>query len=235
MMSEMGMNAPLNEDISYDPTPQIYEQRMTTVNNPPHWTIGPGPGWDLAASIEAFDRQIDMPAGIKCKADMDRYQKIIEDTKPDLLIECGTWQGGSARWFAQFVPHVLTIDIDNQNVEEKNITFARGDSGDPAWVDLLEPEGRVMVSLDSNHTPAHVAKELAIWPRFVTPGCYLVVEDTLLHYKPCEDPKYDLMDPLVAVWDFLETEEGRRFEVDKSIENMFAVSEHPDGWLRCIK
>ncbi len=37
-----------------------------------------------------------------------------------------------------------------------------------------------MVMLDSNHTHAHVARELELYSPFVTKGCYLVVLDTVI-------------------------------------------------------
>jgi len=41
-----------------------------------------------------------------------------------------------------------------------------------------------MVILDSDHSEEHVTKELEAYAKFVTPGSYLVLEDTNLNNRP---------------------------------------------------
>ena len=53
----------------------------------------------------------------KCPLDLWIYQEIIQETKPDVLIETGTWRGGSAHYFASIFDlfgkgRVLTVDIE---------------------------------------------------------------------------------------------------------------------------
>ena len=45
---------------------------------------------------------------------------------------------------------------------------------------LIRPGDRVMVTLDSNHTKAHVAAELERYAPLVTPGSYCVVFDSVM-------------------------------------------------------
>lgn len=60
-------------------------------------------------------------------------------------------------------------------------TLIEGSSTDEAIVEhvktLIAPEDRVLVTLDSNHSYAHVARELRAYAVLVTPGSYLLVQD----------------------------------------------------------
>lgn len=129
----------------------------------------------------------------KVPSDMWVYQEILVDTRPELVIETGTQYGGSALFYASMFDllgegEVVTIDIDTSQVHEAvrahpRITVIEGSSTDPAVVDpvLERAQGRrTMLILDSDHQEAHVAEELRVWSEVVSPGCYLVVEDTAL-------------------------------------------------------
>ena len=95
---------------------------------------------------------------------------------------------------------------------------------------------RVMVVLDSNHTQAHVLRELELYAPLVTKGCYLVVCDTLIEDMPAgsfPDRPWDKGDnPRTAVDAFLKTTE--RFEVDTAIDAKLQISVAPGGYLKCV-
>ena len=84
---------------------------------------------------------------------------------------------------------------------------------------------RVMV-IHLDHTRDHVSRELKLDAPLVTPGCYLVVEDTInLHpVAPEFGPG-----PMEAVEAFLETTES--FEIDRSREKLL-LSFNPSGYLK---
>ena len=86
-----------------------------------------------------------------------------------------------------------------------------------------------MVVLDSLHTYDHVKKELELYAGLVTPGCYLVVEDTGWR-NPEDTPSGEWCDRAVA--EFLA--EHPEFEVDWSRERHLITSNH-GGWLRRVK
>jgi cephalosporin hydroxylase len=89
--------------------------------------------------------------------------------------------------------------------------------------------GTVMVVLDSDHSAAHVLDELRAYAPLVTPGSYLVVEDTNINGHPVFDSFGP--GPTEAVTKFLD--ESSAFVVDRSREK-FLLTFNPSGWLRRV-
>jgi cephalosporin hydroxylase len=85
----------------------------------------------------------------------------------------------------------------------------------------------VMVILDSDHKRDHVLAELRCLGPLVTPGSFLIVEDTNLNGHPVE-PDYG-PGPMEAVEAFLA--ERKDFEIDPRWEKFF-LSFSPRGYLR---
>jgi cephalosporin hydroxylase len=89
---------------------------------------------------------------------------------------------------------------------------------------------RRMVVLDSDHSTTHVLAELEVWASLVTPGCYLVVEDTVVRHLQ-DRMKFPFNgNPADALDEWLP--KHPEFEVDHELEAMFPATQHPGGWLR---
>jgi cephalosporin hydroxylase len=193
---------------------------------------------------------------IQHPTDMLGLQEIIWSVKPDLIIETGIAHGGSLIFSASMLEllgesgRVVGIDIDirshnraaiESHPMSKRITMFEGSSFDPGIVakvsELAKTSEKVMVVLDSNHTHAHVADELALYSPFVTKGSYLVVFDTIIEdVEPNWNPDRTWgkgNSPKTAVWDFLKVND--RFEIDRDMEAKLLVTVAPDGYLRCVK
>ena len=94
----------------------------------------------------------------------------------------------------------------------------------------------VMVILDSNHERSHVAQELALFAPLVTPGSYLIVEDTKMDRMMLgADDERDATSwhgPAAATAAFLAAKgNAHRFVVDRSIEKLW-YTQHTRGFLR---
>ena len=191
---------------------------------------------------------------IQYPQDMVAVQEIIWKTKPDFIIETGVARGGSLVLSASIL-HLLNsngivvgVDIRPHNRKAieahplaHRIKLIQGSSIDKLTVDqikgFIKPKHKVMVILDSNHTHAHVLKELELYSSLVTENCYLVVMDTAIEDMP-EDYFSDRPwgrgdNPKTAVHEFLESSD--RFEIDESIHNKLLITAAPDGYLKCIK
>ncbi len=123
---------------------------------------------------------------IKNPLDLWIYQEIINNTRPDFIIETGTHMGGSALFFASICDFVgrgkvITIDIRKKPTpRHPRIIRIIGSSISDSVVKKIEQivdKKRVMVSLDSDHDKDYVLKELELYSKFVSVGSYIVVED----------------------------------------------------------
>ncbi len=93
---------------------------------------------------------------------------------------------------------------------------------------------RVLVSLDSNHTHEHVARELELYSPLVSPGSYCLVFDTIVEDMDAEvfpdRPWAPGNSPRSAVREFLAANPD--FEVDEQVSDKLLISAAPGGWLR---
>jgi cephalosporin hydroxylase len=155
------------------------------------------------------------------------------------VIETGTAHGGSAYFLASIFDligsgRIVTVDIRPREgrPEHPRISYVHGDSAAPEVVadvtSRVQPGEDVMVILDSAHDCGHVLKELRAYGPLVTPGQYLVVEDTNVNGHPVR-PEWG-PGPMEAVKTFLEEDLGRRFAVDHEREKFF-MTFNPDGYL----
>lgn len=176
---------------------------------------------------------------LKCPFDLQSYQEIIVDTKPDFIIETGTAYGGSALFFASIFDlvgngKVITIDVEKNNeLSHPRIIQIIGNSVSSevmGKVSGIVNGGKAMVILDSDHRKEHVLRELRLYNKFVSLGCYLVVEDTNVNGHPVS-PEFG-PGPMEAVIDFLH--ENNDFIVDREREKFF-LTFFPKGFLRRIR
>jgi cephalosporin hydroxylase len=192
---------------------------------------------------------------IQFPQDILALQELIWQVKPELIIETGIAHGGSLIFYASLLEliggsgRVLGIDIDirkhNRAEIEKHpmsrrITMLEGSSIASETIEKVRGIARgsrgVMVVLDSNHTHAHVLRELELYSPLVTKGSYLAVMDTIVEDMPDDffpERKWGRgNNPKTAVWEFLKTND--RFEIDREFENRLLITVAPDGYLRCI-
>lgn len=177
---------------------------------------------------------------LKCPLDVWIYQELLVRTRPDIVVETGTWCGGSALYMAMVLDQVghgkvITIDIDSKPDRPKHprISYLTGSSTDPqilARVREAVGKDRALVILDSDHSAAHVHQEMQAYRGFVQVGDYLIVEDTNVNGHPVW-PDFG-PGPMEAVDKFLsETDE---FVVDNRCER-FLMTLNPRGYLRRLK
>ncbi len=183
---------------------------------------------------------------IKNPLDLWMMQQIFYEVRPDFVIETGTWKGGSALYWAHTLnglglthSRVLTVDVNDQTAEasthdlwKQYVEFFVGSSTDPAIVDKIRKQvagGTVLVTLDSDHSRDHVLEELRLYAPMVTPGSYLVVEDTHLDGIPTHPEQGP--GPMAAVRAFLAEGGSKDFEQDFTREAL-VMTFNPGGWLR---
>ena len=193
--------------------------------------------------------------------DLVRLQEAIVTLRPDVIIETGVAHGGSLIFYASLFKamgsqgRVVGIDIEmrpqNRKAIESHelasyITLIEGDSAAPEIVEraraFVRPGDKVMVILDSNHTKAHVAKELEAYAPLVSPGSYIIATDGimgLVHDAPRGNPEWISDNPSQAASEFAARHpdfgfEELRWQFNES-ELDRTITAWPDAWLKRIR
>lgn len=214
---------------------------------------------DLVTALDRYDYSylwnwMGVPI-IQMPADVMATQEVIWATQPDVIIETGVARGGSVLFMASLLEmigkgKVIGVDIDirahnRDSIERhpmsKRVVLIEGGSVDEDTLARvraeIQPGARVMVVLDSDHSRSHVLAECRAYGPLVTPGCYMVVADTLVGHVTEENaPKkrskvwYKGDEPLSALRDYLS--ETDRFEVDEVLNGKLVLSSSPGGYVR---
>lgn len=182
----------------------------------------------------------------KMPDDLRRYDRVIELSRPEIVVEAGTRCGGFAVWLRSRGLRVVTIDVDSklsQDARSMNIDgieWIVGSSTSESVVDRvreLTRGWRTMVSLDSDHVAPHVATEIELYGALVTPGCYLAVEDGIfdLMGRSASIGGHGILmhgGPLRAIEQKLvHNEQWRR---DEEIEQLTPITHSPAGWWQRV-
>jgi cephalosporin hydroxylase len=198
---------------------------------------------------------------IQYPQDIVAMQELIWMVQPDLIIETGIAHGGSLVFSASMLElnaasggpadaEVVGVDIDirphNRSAIEahpmfKRITLLQGSSVAPEVVEqvraLARGKQRVLISLDSNHTHAHVLAELQAYAPMTTVGSYCIVFDTVVEDLPADmfpDRPWGPGDnPKTAVWEYLK--QHPEFEIDERVDRKLLVSVAPSGYLKRVR
>lgn len=175
----------------------------------------------------------------KLPLDLWIYQEIIFETKPDIIIETGTADGGSASFLASICDligkgRVITVDIVSKpRPWHSRISYVLGSSTSDNIFNTvskyIKPNDKVMVILDSDHSKGHVAKEIDLYNKFVTIGSYLIIEDSNINGHPVL-PNFG-PGPMEALEEFLK---GNKSFIWDTTKEKFFLTQNPKGYLRRI-
>ncbi len=177
-------------------------------------------------------------------------QEILTEVKPDVMIETGTYKGGSALIWAMILnqinpdARVITIDIEDHSADfpksplfRDKVDFLLGSSTAPEIVAEVKKRvagKKVLVLLDSDHRKPHVLEELRLYSPLVSPGSYLIVQDSNLNGHPV----YALAahqqgpGPMEALEEFLAGND--QFVPDRKRERLL-LTFCPKGFLKRVK
>jgi cephalosporin hydroxylase len=207
-------------------------------------------GWQQKISYEPTWLGIPI---IQTPEDIVMMQELIWKVRPDVVIECGVAHGGALVLYASILDligkgQVIGVDVEIRKYNRlalqshpmsRRFTLIEASSVEQQTLEqvraLIQPDDTVLVTLDSNHTKAHVAKELELYAPLVTPDSYMVVFDGVMQVltdAPGGSPTWDKDNPWQAVSDFLS--ENEEFELDPYY-NRLKVTHCPGGFLKRVK
>lgn len=182
---------------------------------------------------------------LKSVSDMWNYQEILFELRPTLVVEFGTWAGGSALYFSAIGRlvdsrlRVLTVDIDGSRVqpqvlEQQNIEFMQASTVAPVVgrrIRELQQEtgGPTLAILDSDHSKNHVLAELDVLRPLLNTGDYVIVEDGNINGHPVLPGWGE--GPYEAVEEYL-SRHPEDYSIDKDRETKFGFTFAPRGFLR---
>lgn len=219
-------------------------------------------GYDVVFEMERLFTKTRWLGTVSSQDPVDAWiiQEVLMDIQPDIVIELGTYKGGGALFYASIMTFyadvkpdakVITIDpspdIDIsakcKKIWDERVVQIQGLPTDAAVLQKVKevvanaksrnPDLVVMVVEDSIHYYQIVLDNITAYWQFVTPGSYMLVQDTKLQrfgdagitgvYAGRNNPRQ-------ALADFMR-EYGQYFDVDRSREYMY-YTQHPRGWLR---
>jgi cephalosporin hydroxylase len=194
---------------------------------------------------------------IQLPEDMVRLQEVVWKVRPDVIVETGIAHGGSLVYSASLcramgTGRVIGVDIEirpnnRRAVEDHSladlITLIEGDSAAPETVarvrGLIRPGESVLVILDSDHSFAHVTRELEAYAPLVTPGSFLIATDGVMEMLgdvPRGDPSWARDNPAAAARAFAELHPEFVHGAPEWTFNESALRQNvthwPDAWLR---
>ena len=158
------------------------------------------------------------------------YQELVEELRPSLVVQTGTFRGGTALLLADRLQilgrgQVVTIDaeVEPRRPQHPRLTYLTGRPDDPAVVrevqERITGTDPVLAVLGAARTAEEVRAELDAYAPLLPTGSVLVVEHT------------DHPGPAAAVRDFLA--ETTDYEVDPRGDRHF-LTQHPGGLLRRV-
>jgi len=179
---------------------------------------------------------------LKLPSDMWNYQEIFLERRVDWVLETGSLHGGSALYFADLLQlngargKVISIDVNgskNMLRQHPRIEFWHGDSAAPETVARLRAalpadRGTLFAILDSDHSKAHVLREMEAFAPLLRTGDYMVVEDGCVNGHPVR-PEFG-PGPFEAVEEFL-ARHPDVFTPDRAREAKFGITAAPNGYL----
>ena len=152
----------------------------------------------------------------KTSLDLVLYWMILQDVKPDVIIELGSGDGGSAIWLADMAralglnTHVYSYDINKPKLNHERVTFIEYDlmkinqqSKPPYWESFLG--GKLLIE------DAHVNLKsvLNLFDNILSKDDYLIVEDS--------DAKQEI------IRDFTD-EKGTKYKLDQFFLDFFGTN-----------
>jgi cephalosporin hydroxylase len=174
----------------------------------------------------------------KCPLDLWIFQEMLHDVRPALVIELGTFLGGTTLFLAHQLEllncgSVVSVDCrELSRPQHPRVQYLVGNTESTEIVGKIrlraqQVSGPVLVIHDADHHYDVCLEDLETYGPFVTAGSYLIVEDTNVNGHPVNTE----WGP--GPWEAVETFLSKHSEfVRDSGRDKFLMTYNPGGHLR---
>jgi cephalosporin hydroxylase len=177
----------------------------------------------------------------KCPFDYVLYQMILNEIKPDLVIEIGTNQGGSCLYMADLMEinkfgEIHTIDIEDNVTSpliDNHNRIKRFLNGYQNYdLNLTNSFERILIIDDGSHQRVDVEEAFQKFKDLVSVGSYYIIEDGVLTELGYESNYGG--GPLKAIEKIID--KNKNFIIDRKWSNFFGTNAtfNPNGFLKRI-
>jgi cephalosporin hydroxylase len=179
---------------------------------------------------------------VKCPFDYVLLQMLINEIKPDLIIEIGTYLGGSALYMADIIKNfninceIHTIDLHEKIYDEKIINnsyikcfFGGFENYD---INITTNFKNVLIIDDGSHTSKDIINAFNKFKNLINKGSYYIIEDGIVNLMGLSN--YFDGGPKDAIYEILKN--NTDFIIDKKYCNFFGENYtfNINGYLKKI-
>lgn len=175
---------------------------------------------------------------IKCPFDYVTYQMILDEVKPDLIIEIGTNKGGSALYLADLMGIMGNGQIHSIDIQDEAFDLVRKhpriklflEGWEKYDLELAKNFETILVIEDSSHVYENTLQAIQKFAPLVSPDSYLIVEDGIIDAMGWA--KSYGGGPVKAINEFLE--KNKDFQQVEKRENFYGKNStfNTKGFLR---
>lgn len=198
-------------------------------------SIQGNPSWPQTGHFAVSYRGVNY---IKCPFDYVIYQMLLEEVRPDLVIEIGTHCGGGALYLADIVSRwggvVHTIDIQDETVQSELVTqnpniFLFYEGYQKYDLNRAKEYKNVLVIDDGSHYYQDVVDAFEKFRHLVSPDSYYIIEDGAIYFQ--DSLAYE-GGPLRAIEELLTSNPD--FQIDRRWTDLFGLNAtfNTNGYLR---
>ncbi len=172
------------------------------------------------------------------------YQELVFKVRPDIIVEMGSFKGGSTLYLAHLLENighgrVISVDIDHSNFVASHgrisiFTGSTQDSGIITQIKKVCAGARVMIIHDADHNKDTVLADLYAYADIVSKDSYFIIEDGVVDLFSPQSVLGSALGgpgPLPAIREFLKSD--RRFVADRDCER-YLLTYNPNGFLKRI-
>jgi len=181
---------------------------------------------------------------LKFPEDLRTYERLIEDSQPEVIVELGVEAGGSSLWFADRLDtlcgggQIIGVDIDISQVDQKifddkRITLIEGDIASPDVIQKVKElvAGRkTMIIEDAAHTYDCTLSALENYWDLVPVDSWFIVEDGIVDIEPLRHYVDTPRGVIIALEYFSILPIGQKFS--RHWLSPYGITSNPGGWLK---